>query len=331
MSRTNAAVFLLLHACVCFALQLTSLDTSEIATDEQQWLPAQLLELTFYGHDMRPEAPHSYFYDHRGDNMQLSHLTALTKMTYNGGSVNDGEHGTHHAVELADDHHTLPPNLLEVHVPNCCDCSAVLALKRLQSLIMDDCRLSAEQLQQLSSLSSLTEVQLMFPEDDIDYEWESYYAAEAAAGWKAVPLKSLSFHVDLDAAAAAATAGSPTDTGGDSDSDAGERNETLLQHLGLQTGLTRLRLSINTSAKGLGLLAAPLQQLTNLQCLYLSVYEEWAHSLRTVSGGTASLVDAIVSLPHISSINLADMPGDFVAAVRKRLRAGSCKAVLHVE
>ncbi|WIA19719.1 hypothetical protein OEZ85_005645 [Tetradesmus obliquus] len=171
---------------------LTCLVLHYVATGEPlQHLPASLQELQLM------------LDDHEGP-LQLGHLTALTELSI-------GQYVT------LWEHHVLPPNLLELSAGNLAAAACLLPLTRLEDLTLETKEhdvAPAQQLQQLSSLTTLTAVHLTY--------WGPADATEAAAaGWQALKLRSLSLSASGDGVLA---------------------SNTLLR-LSSLTGLTRLHLS----------------------------------------------------------------------------------------
>eukprot|EP00775_Hariotina_reticulata_P005752 gene5753-5992_t len=143
-------------------LKELSLVTVEVSSSLHH-LPAQLEHLTF-----------SFTRTSNDQIMALDHLTALTSLEagYDDGTLMPADR--------------LPPNLVSLSVTDVWSSRCILPLKRLEKLHVHRSHgtMSAAELQQLSSLTALTDVQL-------GYVGNADIVDEAAAGWSKLPLTSL--------------------------------------------------------------------------------------------------------------------------------------------
>jgi hypothetical protein len=171
-------------------------------------------------------------------------------------------------------HHVLPPNLLELSARNAASTRCLLPLKQLRELSLFEVvwRVApAEELQQLSSLTALTSVDLSYwaDADEID---------EAAGGWGALKITSLFLQPACEGSFARET----------------------LQHLSTLTALESLE--INNC--GLGrlepeLLAAALGQMSRLSNLDLGgVYWDSPEDEAADARSLAALLRGLASRRH---------------------------------
>uniref|UniRef100_A0A383WIA1 Uncharacterized protein n=1 Tax=Tetradesmus obliquus TaxID=3088 RepID=A0A383WIA1_TETOB len=214
------------------ALQLTRLKLGDVRSVQLHHLQLPQLQQLVVNHTYRQQGQ-----------LRMGHITALRKLSMQHLST---------ALRVGDQ---MPPNLQELHcglwgviqqegdARECMGLEIILALTRLEVLQLEfgnAATATAEELQQLSSLSSLQEVRLSFMED------ADALAADAAAALQARPLKSFDW-VTLDI------------------------SDLLLQQLAQLQGLTQLELQAmafngHRADAVLGQLAPALQQLTELRC-----------------------------------------------------------------
>ncbi|KAF6254814.1 hypothetical protein COO60DRAFT_1538509 [Scenedesmus sp. NREL 46B-D3] len=224
-----------------------------------------------------------------GKHLQLAHLTALTQL-----SLTDST-----GVPSPTDQ--LPPNLLDLTwlledwygsvaaSSSSCSVQPLLALSRLRKLQLHTCATSptAEELAQLSSLGSLTELGIVsnwqtlgHEEDEADVLWQTVAAQAAAeptnaAVLRLLPLKALSWSSERSPVAVA-----------------------VLQHLGALQGLTRLELHLSCEAVpghcGNQLtpaeLTAMLQRSTGLQQLSLTAIVDVAQFVFNIDNDAGDFV-----------------------------------------
>lgn len=212
-------------------------------------LPSQLHQLTCSRFDVDVHTAYAYSYIHDSADVELGNLTSLTRLTYYGGATGHDPGDFNPDMEYADFRKivlnasdVLPPNLMELHVPHCRYLDCVLGCTKLRALHLESCRASANQLQQLSRLTSLAEVNVQFCSIErcpVDGE-DLYHAAKASDAWVSIPLRSLTFDLNLAAAASGLSNASTNldefNLGTFSKFDT-EQAQTLLRHLGQQTGL----------------------------------------------------------------------------------------------
>lgn len=264
-------------------LTFLSMSTGPVADAAAlQRLPASLQDLEVSVSEMR----------HRNSNLNLSHLTALTRLCRARAWY---ENLPNKRLCEGD---VLPPNVEVLQLAHDDSIQPLLGLSSLRELGVYHCGSPAADLQALSNLQALTGVRLTYR------DWQS--AAQGATAWGSMPLVSLSIHGHDDWAPAAAT----------------------LQQLGRATSLTKLELHGNNSTCWDGVvadLAAALQQLSMLQELDVWCANEMSrwepglrvpaeesttgiHGLQQSEADWLRVAQSICQLPQLRQLELDDLP-----------------------
>lgn len=251
---------------------LTSLELKSEVMDRSllKQLPPQLQELVVSFARIR-----SYLVDYPPGAtapLQLAHLTALTRLVCR-------------ECLIVHEDDVLPISLKVLNLDDCLSCQPLLKLQQLQEIIMGTSTTPAEELLQLSQLTALTKIILVY---------EAYgrrgitVAADAAAAWVALPgLQVLGFGDFLNEAWVTIP---------------------ILQSLKQVSSLVRLSVcNMKFSQQSVNMLPAVLQQLTALTALQLEILYQGGDESTSLQPGQQ--VDTVtVQVDEVLACSIARLP-----------------------